>query len=118
MLGWRDGRREQQALGIDATRRGFTAQILAGGGIARRQPQYRARNSPEQAHPDVEQCGQNFVLIVEAAKYECLMRQPALSSCWRRRHHFASGIARAIAVRKIKKALGEKWLLILGRDKA
>src|SRR5437667_7979614 len=118
MLGWRDRGCEQQALRIDPTRRGLTPQILAGGGIARRQPQHRARNSPEQAHPDVEDSSQNFVLTVETAKYECVVRQPTLGSTWRRRSHFAFRIAGTIAVRKIKKALGEKRLLILGRDKA
>src|SRR5256885_5916079 len=110
MLGQAHARRKYQAARIDPAFVRLAAQIGGRGGVARREPENAAGYLSQQPHPDVEHGREDLVRAVEAAKDETLLGQGAGAAIGGSSHR-TPGVARAIAVRKVEKALGEKRLL-------
>src|SRR5258706_7864118 len=77
-MAWlRHFRRKDQALRRDGAQGGGLVQIDRGAGVAGEEPENAIRYLRHQGHPGVEYPGLDFRYLVEAAKHERTVGQPA-----------------------------------------
>src|SRR6266403_1879844 len=104
--------REDQARRVDASRPGLPAQVLGRPIVVAQQPEDAPRHGFEKAHPDIEERRRQLVVVVEAAEYECPLRQPAFLTRWRASRNLSLRVVDLIAFGQVNQPFREVRLLV------